>query len=433
MMGMPSHDIDICTHACPEEIIRIMKDAGYDYYDAGIQFGTVNVQAEGEMFEVTTYRTDGAYRDGRHPDEVQFVDDVDGDLARRDFTINAMAFDPTTNILRDPCKGLEDLRAGIIRAVGDANERFQEDALRIMRAIRFAVKFGFTIEDDTLQAMLDNKDLLCNISKERITQEMEKTLTCGKPVRHVFDQCRDILGVIFPELIPCFDFDQNSYYHSEDVYRHMLCVVDACKSDKFEIKLAALLHDVGKPDTYFVGEGGYGHFHGHPEVSYQICSKSLKENLRLSTEQYKLVTDLIRYHDNKIPVTKKEVLRFLNKHGESFMEDFMYLKHADIDAHIHLEEPKAKLVRLEELRQEIAEENSAFQLKDLAINGKDVCRLTDTKPDKHIGTILNRLLDDVIDEAVLNNKQSLSRRTKEIWKEIKDEYPNVKTEISAER
>lgn len=422
VMGVTPHDYDICTIAQPERIIEIIKKAGYKYYDAGIKFGTVNVLVNDETFEVTTFRSDGAYRDARRPDNVRFIGNIQEDLSRRDFTINAMAYNPINNSVVDPFGGQRDINFKVLRAVGDPDERFKEDALRILRAMRFAIKYNFEIEKNTLNAMLKHRDLLNQVSKERITQELEKMLTCGKTIKRVFMSCRQIVGVIFPEIVKCFDFDQQSRFHTHNVYEHMLYVTDYCKTTKFEIKLAALLHDIGKPDAFFIGNDGYGHFHGHPDISGDICDVMLKNRLRLSAEQYSLTTQLIRQHDYNLMDTDKSVLKFMRSFGVDFLTDFMILKQADIDDHINLycapSKPCMDMSLIQKRLNKILEEQKVFQLKDLALNGKDICDITHTVPGKHVGIILNALLESVINEEVKNNRDELTDKAMKIWDNI---------------
>ena len=418
VMNLVPHDYDITTNAQPNDIIRIVKKAGLRYYDAGIKYGTVNVQIGDNMYEVTTYRGESGYRDSRRPSNVTFINTLDKDLSRRDFTINAMAYDVINNRIIDPFGGMQDIRNGVIRAVGDPNVRFSEDALRILRAMRFSIKLKFSIDKETLYTMNDNAAGLKNISRERVTQELEKILTCGNGIRQVFTVCNRIISMLFPEITPCIGFNQNSYYHIHNVYEHCLYVVDGCKSNKFEIKLAALFHDIGKPKSYFVGKDGYGHFHGHPNVSYDICKEMFKKRLALSKKQYDHVLELIKYHDATVVPDEAVVKRFLNKHSEEVFRDFLVLKQADLDDHINLIGDDKKycleMWKVEAVLNKVLSENHAIGIRDLAINGSDIMRITNTPAGKHIGIILNQLLEEVIDNKIVNNRSILENRVREI-------------------
>lgn len=423
-IGIEPHDWDICTNAKPDEIVDVLKRNGFKIHLTGVQYGTVNVIVGGSEYEITTYRADTGYTDGRHPDAVKYVSDIHEDLKRRDFTINAMAYDPINDVLIDDFGGQKDLEnyikgygRGQIKTVGNPVDRFNEDSLRILRALRFAIKFGFDIESETLQAMREHAKSLDRVSKERITEELYKILTCGKPITPWFMICSSIIKEIIPELEKCFKFEQNNKYHKHDVYEHILNVVDNCKSNKFEIKLAALLHDIGKPDTYVVGDDGYGHFYGHPEVSCEIAKNILDKHLRLTVEQSTRVLDLVKYHDITIANTKASVKRAMNKHGIDMLEDWFILKQADIDDHIFPDNKwkhSLDVPRIKELMQIIIVEQSCFSLKELNINGNILIKELGIKPGKQIGKILHSLLEEVIDEKIDNDTDVLIRRAREL-------------------
>ena len=410
VMGIEPHDFDICTNATPEEVMTILELKGKKYIETGLQHGTLTAVYDGDFYEITTYRSDGEYKNHRCPESVTFESSISADLSRRDFTINAMAYNPISDDFIDLFGGRSDIENKVIRAVGEPHKRFDEDGLRILRALRFAVRYEFTIEEKTAKAMISLKRLLKCISKERITAELEKMLTCGKPISPLFAQFADVIGEIFPEIRPCFGFNQNNKYHRHNVYEHMLAVVDLCKSNKFEIKLAALLHDIGKPRAYVVGDDGWGHFYGHPEICYEMAAEFLPKRLRLSSEQEKLTLELIRYHDMSIAITPKSVRRALSKHGEAYLRDWLILKQADMDDHIY---PKvntkyiSSVAPIKELMDEILQSAACFSLKDLAVDGKDVMAHLSIKPSPKVGEVLGKLLDAVIDETVVNNKEDL--------------------------
>ena len=264
---------------------------------------------------------------------------------------------------------------------------------------------------------------LDRVSKERITDELYKILTCGKPIKTWFMVCSDIVKEIIPELEQCFNFNQNNKYHKHDVYEHILSVVDNCKSNKFEIKLAALLHDIGKPSAYTVGDDGWGHFYGHPDISYDMSKKILTKHLRLTTGQLERTLDLILYHDISIANTKASVKRALNKYGIEMLEDWFILKQADMDDHIYPDNKWKYYIDIPELKnklQAIIEEDTCFSLKHLAIDGNVLIKELKLKPSKLIGEILNTLLEEVIDEKIDNESNILLTRAVQIYESIKN-------------
>ena len=410
IMGLVPNDFDICTNADPEEVMTVLELKGRNFIETGLKHGTLTAVYDGDFYEVTTYRSDGEYKNHRSPESVTFESTIDADLARRDFTINAMAYDPISDDFVDLFGGVADIENKVIKAVGEPHKRFDEDGLRILRALRFAIRYEFSIDEKTAEAMIALKRLLKCISKERITAELEKMLTCGKPIAPLFTQFADVIGEIFPEMRPCFGFNQNNKYHKHNVYEHMLSVVDLCKSNKFEIKLAALLHDIGKPRAYTVGDDGWGHFYGHPEICHQMAVEFLPKRLRLSTEQERLVLELIHYHDMNIALTPKSVRRALSNHGEAFMRDWLILKQADMDDHIY---PKVNTKYLSSvapiavIMEELLQQEACFSLKNLAVGGKDIMEHFGISPSPKVGEILKALLSAVIDEEVENEKADL--------------------------
>lgn len=410
IMGLIPHDFDICTNATPEQVMTVLEFCNKKFIETGLKHGTLTAVYGDDFYEITTYRSDGEYKNHRSPESVTFEASIDADLARRDFTINAMAYDPISDDFIDLYGGKSDIENKVIRAVGAPSKRFDEDGLRILRALRFAIRYEFAIEEKTAEAMLSLKRLLSCISKERITAELEKMLTCGKPIAPLFTQFADVVGEIIPELRSCFGFNQNNKYHRHNVYEHMLAVVDLCKSNKFEIKLAALLHDIGKPRAYVVGDDGWGHFYGHPEICYEMAVEFLPKRLRLSADQERLVLELIRYHDMNIALTPKSVRRALSNHGEAFMRDWLILKQADMDDHIY---PVANskyissVAPIKNIMEEILASAACFSLKDLAVGGKDIMEHFSLTPSPKIGEILKALLSAVIDEEVENEKSAL--------------------------
>ena len=414
LLGVEPKDFDICTNAKPSEVLELFKD--YNTYTVGIEFGTVMVSEELDIYEITTYRTDGEYKDGRRPDKVEFNCDIKDDLGRRDFTINAMAYNPFKDELVDPFNGADDLKNKRIVAVGDADRRFQEDAIRILRALRFSIVYGFDIEESTVQGMKNNLDNLDNISKERITSELRKILESGAKVREHFQEYRWLIAKIIPELECTFDFKQNNKYHKHDVYNHILNTVDNCESNLFELKLAALLHDIGKPKAYTVDKNGEGHFYGHPELSYEITKEILDKRLRLNRVSSNLVLSLVKNHDIMIASTKPSVRRAYNKLGFLAFCNLLTLKRADMSDHIYKKGSPSivDVDRVEEIFNEIMDEDTTFDLKSLEVNGNDIMEHLGIKEGKEVGTILKKLLDLVISEVIPNSKEELLAKAREL-------------------
>ena len=416
IMHKDPKDIDITTNAFPEQIQKIFKS----HVDTGLQHGTVSVRPnkDSELFEVTTYRVDGKYDDGRHPSEVTFTPSLEEDLARRDFTMNAIAMNPLDCSLTDPFHGYDDIQSKIVRCVGDAKQRFMEDPLRVLRAMRFAIKYGFTIEDSTKTAMHDT-DVLAKldecISKERITDELRKMLTCGNPIRDIFIEFSDIVGVIIPEMIPCIGAPHNSRWHPHDIYDHILHVVDGCTSNKFEIKLAALLHDIGKPfSRVHDDEYNCDHFYGHQLVSVEIARDVIAKDLRISTRERERVLGLILHHDDHISPEYKHIRRFIVNTSEDLVRDWIFLKEADIMDHRcpagEEDTWNDMLQRFELFKKNIdivVEQENAFKITDLAVGGKDIIDLLNIKPGPIVGQILKGLFEAVIDEQVENERNAL--------------------------
>lgn len=416
LLGEVPHDYDMCTDAKPDDMIRMCKENGLKYADIGIAHGTISIIMNNEWYEITTYRIDGEYSDNRHPDQVSFTNSLEEDLSRRDFTINAMAMTPDTKELIDPFGGRIALFDKKLIAVGDADKRIEEDALRMLRAIRFAIRYELSVDEKLKRAIHENVYQINYVSKERITDEFRKLFSYGKPVFEFFKEFRDLIEILIPDISPCVGFWQNNKYHKHNVYGHMLAVVDLCKTTKFEIKMAALLHDIGKPKAYDTDEEGNGHFYGHPKISKEICEKLLKQYFRLTADEKERILLLVEHHDMEIAETKKSVKRVLNKYGEDFMRDWLILKQADMDDHVY---PNDKMLHtvsgIETIMNDIIESSAAFSLKDLAVNGNDLMCELNIKPGKEVGMILNRLLSDVMDEALENNKHQLLKRAKELY------------------
>lgn len=413
------NDWDITTNAKPDEIREVFKDYKL-INNNGEKHGTVTIMYEGESYEITTYRTETGYSDHRHPSEVEFVASLEEDLKRRDFTINAMALG-TNHILYNPngYDGEYDLRYKVIRAVGNPLERFKEDALRILRMIRFASQLDFTIEDNTLDCAWRLREDLKYISKERIREEINKFL-CGKGFKRLClnYQVIDILKVVFPHIEPMIYFDQRSRFHKHDLWLHTINVVDTIENRDYMVAMAGFLHDIGKLTCYQEYTSPEGkpmlHFVGHPVVSYEKSLEILKE-LKYSQAEIDIISTLVLNHDFTFTGSVKNIKKVMNAIQLKCptVLDYVYrslinLKFADWYDHdfgnSNIEiPPKEKMISTYEY---IISQNECFSLKDLAINGNDLIALG-FKPSPIMKTILNDCLDKVINEELENNKDNL--------------------------
>ncbi len=413
VLGRIPGDWDITTSARPEQVKELFKRT----IDTGIKHGTVTVMFDKEGYEVTTYRIDGEYTDHRRPDEVQFTSSLDEDLKRRDFTINAMAYSHKDGII-DIFGGIEDLNNKVIRAVGNPGDRFDEDALRILRAIRFAGQLGFDIERDTKTAMIVRAEHLTKISAERIRVELVKLLTSAHPEKLIDAYVMGITNYILPEFDRMMERPQNNPYHLYNVGVHSIEAVKNIEPDE-ALRIAALLHDVGKPDSYVVGEDGIDHFYGHDKKGQEIAKDILKR-LRFDNETIKLVTKLISWHDyalSSLP-SKKTFRKALNKMGADFFPTLIKIKKADMAAQsdYRLEERRNVLDGLCRMYEEIMTEKDCLTIKDLAVNGSDLIAVG-VKPGERMGQILQYLLDKVLDEPRLNDKNILLNMVNEYLKQ----------------
>lgn len=412
LMNIKPNDYDVTTNAKPNEIIAILKENNIDYHTVGIEYGTVTAIINKEEYEITTYRSETNYTN-RRPETVQFETSLEKDLSRRDFTINAMAYDPINEEIIDPHNGQNDIKQGLIVCIGNPKEKFIDDPLRILRAIRFSIKYDFLIEENTSFYIHDNVKLLQQLSKERITEEYKKIFSYNKPITKHFMNYSDVIFECIPELKPCYKFEQKNKYHWHDVYAHCLYVTDLCHTTKFEIKMAALLHDIGKPDSFSLDSNGYGHFYGHPKKSKEITEMVLKNNFKLTTKEFDLISDLVEHHDMLVSNSKKSVKRILNKFSFEFLKDWAILKKADRVDHVNFD--FSTVPNIDDFlltAEEIIKEGLCFSLKDLAVNGNDIIINFHLKPGKQIGIILNNLLEAVINEEIENEKEILLEKAK---------------------
>ena len=402
LLGIVPHDWDICTSAVPSEIESCFEDRRI--VETGLQHGTVTIIEDGVSYEVTTFRIDGKYSDSRHPDKVTYTKDIDSDLSRRDFTFNAMAYNERVGLI-DPFGGAFDLIRGEISCVGNANDRFKEDALRIMRALRFASTYGFTISERTNEAIHINKKLLNNIAAERIREELCK-IVMGKGVLGVLLNYSDIIATIIPEIEPCIGFQQNNPYHQYTVYDHIAHAVSNYSGDDQSVKLALLLHDIGKPLCYTEDEKG-GHFYGHGVYCHDVAEKDM-ERLRFDNRTSDEVLTLVLYHDAIIEPTTKAIKRWLNKIGPQRFCQLMDVRMADILAHTKGTQASRvdKCNMVKAVLEQVIEEEQCFSISDLAINGHNIMDLG-VPEGKRVGEILKKLLDAVIAEDIENEHTAL--------------------------
>lgn len=416
LLGKAPSDYDIATNALPEEIEELFNE--YKTIAVGKKFGTiVVVQREGNV-EVTTFRQDGKYVDGRRPEEVFFSKDLKDDLSRRDFTINSLAYNKNTGII-DYFNGVEDLKNKIIKTVGDPEERFKEDYLRILRAVRFATQLGFTIEEKTFNACKLYSKYLSNISMERIQDEFFKIILSDKPSKGI-RLLKDInaLDVFLPELVDAVGFNQHNPHHDKEVFEHILCVVDKVEAI-LHLRLAALFHDIAKPHTLTIDEKGVGHFYGHDKLGAKMARTVLKR-LKASNEIIEKVTLLIDKHMTQHADYKEKGLKkLLAILGEYEIFTLIKLQKADrlcsnINADI------SDLIDREKKIKEIIEKKEPYAIKHLAINGNDLINLGYNKG-KIIGEILNYLLKRVMEKPELNEKEKLIQIVKEEFKRVNSE------------
>ncbi len=404
VLGRKPHDYDICTSATPDEILKAFPDE--EIIPTGLQHGTVTILINKEPFEVTTYRIDGDYSDNRRPDNVTFTKNLVEDLRRRDFTINAMAYNPKTGLI-DPFNGMEDIKYKKIRCVGSAEDRFNEDALRILRAIRFEAQLGFAGLPETMFEIERQYDRLKNISIERINSEFCKIVAseqfCVELVLYP-----NVFSLFIPELKDLIGFQQNNPYHAYDVFDHTVHAIEKCESDDLVVRLAVFFHDFGKPHSYQDGEDGIRHFKGHGKVSAEITD-SIMKRLRFDNETRNNVVELVYYHDATFEVGNKYVKRWLNKIGEKQFRRLLEIRKADIKGQKpdYEESRIEKVNNIENILEEILSEKSCFSLKDLAVNGNDVKEVMKLKEGKDIGYWLNEILKRVIDGELENNKYDL--------------------------
>lgn len=403
ILNRPIHDYDITTSATPDEMMEVFKDKRI--IETGLQHGTITIVIDREAYECTTYRIDGNYSDNRRPDSVTFTRSLEEDLKRRDFTINAMAYNDEVGLV-DPFNGMEDIEYNKIRCVGRPEDRFAEDALRILRAIRFASQLEFVIEPGTdwnISKMCKNLE---NISIERINSEFCK-IAVSKEFCIQMVLYHDVFSLFIPEIKDMIGFKQNNPYHTYDVWNHTVYAVEYCESDDLVTRLAVFFHDFGKPHCYQDGEDGVRHFKGHGKVSADMTNEIMKR-LRFDNDTREKVVELVYYHDATFEVGKKYVKRWLNKIGEEQFRRLLNVRRADIKAQADMNQETRlqKIDNIGYILDEVLQDDECFSLKDLAVNGKDLIAIG-YKSGKEIGEVLNNLLDSVISGEYINEKEKL--------------------------
>ncbi|MTI48222.1 MAG: HD domain-containing protein [Firmicutes bacterium] len=410
ILGRTPNDWDICTSVKPDFLTKLLEYKGIKVIPTGLKHGTITILLNEEEYEITTYRIEGEYENNRRPKHVKFTQDIVQDLSRRDFTINSMAYNDKNGLV-DPFGGRFDLKDKLVRTVGNPNKRFDEDALRILRGIRFATQLEFVIESNTLKSMELNRHLLSSISAERIREELNKIILSRTPSKG-FRLLKDtkIFKYIIPEMQETFDFDQKNPHHHKDVFNHTMDVLDNTEEDLI-LRLAALLHDIGKPSTFSVDTDGIGHFYGHHMESMKIAQNILKR-LKYDNETIERVSILIKEHMTKQDlVTDKAIKRFINRVGEKDLGRLFKLQRSDITG----SNPPYDFTSIDNIEKkckEILDREDPLTVRDLRINGYDLIDLG-IKPGEKMGIILDSLLEIVLEYPEKNNKETLLRIVKD--------------------
>ena len=412
ILGRTPEDWDITTSATPDETKALFDKT----VDTGIEHGTITVLIDREGFEVTTYRIDGEYEDSRHPKEVLFTRSLEEDLKRRDFTINAMAYNEEEGLV-DIFGGVEDLKNKLIRCVGEPKERFSEDALRILRAVRFSAQLGFAIEENTRAAIQVFAKTLQNISAERIQTELVKLLVSSHPEKVKELYKLGITKIILWEFDPMMQTSQETPYHDANVGEHTLRVLRNVRADKY-LRLTALLHDVGKPDAKTVDEKGIAHFKGRGEMG-EVMAKKILKRLKFDNDTLRKVCLLVRYHDYlyQDEITAKKVRRAMNLIGKEMFPYYLEIRKADIkgQSSYRRKEKEENIKAVEMYYRRSLENQECVSIKELAVRGKDLIAVG-ISPGPRLGKILERLLDEVIDEPERNKKDILLQKAREYIK-----------------
>ena len=409
VLGREPKDWDITTNALPSVIKTLFEKT----VDTGLKHGTVTVVFEGEAFEVTTFRIDGAYEDGRHPSYVEFTGKLEDDLRRRDFTMNAMAWNEEKGIV-DPFGGSEDISAGMIRAIGEPADRFREDALRMLRAVRFAAQLGFEIHQRTMEAIRKNCKLINNVSSERIREELNGIMTAEDPMKLVLLREAGMMQLILPELEVCFATPQNNPHHVYNVGEHTLRSVAAIENDKC-LRWAMLLHDTGKAVTRTTDEKGIDHYYGHPVKSMEIAEAVMKR-LKFDKKSMERIIRLIRFHDRDILPQPKAVAKAVNVVGDDIFIDLLKVKRADKAAQnpSDLQKGIEYIDTIERIYIGLKADHYCLSLRDLAIDGRDLVALG-FQEGKEIGKMLKFLFEKVLEDPAFNEKEKLKELAAKVY------------------
>lgn len=414
LLGKTPNDWDITTSAKPENMKSVFVN--FRCIDTGIKHGTVTVVIDGEPLEITTFRLDGEYEDNRHPKSVTFTSNLGADLGRRDFTVNAMAYSKMTGTV-DLFGGQNDLKNGIIRCVGDPDRRFNEDALRILRALRFASALDFEIEEKTAQSLLKNRALLGNISEERIAKELLK-LVCGKGAKRILTDFAPVLFEILPELQPMYKNSHDNPHHCYDIYEHTLIAVESIDPEP-TLRFAMLLHDCGKPAVKKFDENGVAHFYGHQRISAEISAQILAR-LKVSNKFRDEILFLVSNHDRwELYENTEKMPRYLSKFGLDGVLNLLKVMRADVLA--QSPEYRYRLDQIadaEEIAKNLAVQKPCLSLRELQINGRTLMDIGIPQGRK-LGAVLAQLLDEVIDGVTKNTQEALTTRAREIYREMK--------------
>ena len=414
LLGKTPNDWDITTSAKPEDMKSVFAD--FHCIDTGIKHGTVTVVIDGEPLEITTFRLDGEYEDNRHPKSVTFTSDLGADLGRRDFTVNAMAYSKMTGTV-DLFGGQNDLKNKIIRCVGDPDRRFNEDALRILRALRFASALDFEIEEKTAQSLLKNRALLGNISEERIAKELLK-LVCGKGAKRILTDFAPVLFESLPELQPMYKNSHDNPHHCYDIYEHTLIAVESIDPEP-TLRFAMLLHDCGKPAVKKFDENGVAHFYGHQRISAEISAQILAR-LKVSNKFRDEILFLVSNHDRwELYENTEKMPRYLSKFGLDGVLKLLKVMRADVLA--QSPEYRYRLDQIadaEETAKKLAAQKPCLSLSELQINGRTLMDIGIPQGRK-LGAVLAQLLDEVIDGVTKNTQEALTTRAREIYSEMK--------------
>ena len=424
LLGAPNHDIDICCSGSWQENERALRACGIEVIESGTKFGGITALVAGERFEVTSFRLDGFYTDGRHPQSIEQAQSVEEDLARRDFTVNAMAWHPVRGLL-DCFDGEGDLKRRVIRAVGEPRRRFEEDALRMLRAVRFACRLDFAMDAGTAQALAECAPLLDAVARERVGWELEGILATGRG-GDALARYPELMCAAIPELAACRGFEQHSRYHAFDVYEHIARVLTVAGELALShvdgagpyikpspsLMWAALLHDIEKPACFTLDERGSGHFFGHPELSAQTA-RAIMERLACARDLVRDVCLLIRYHDQPLQAERTDLLRMMGRFSGSgvdtprLMNELLDLKRADTlgkapSCFYYVED----IERMREMVRELLANHDAYSIATLAVGGRDLVA-AGVKPGPQVGSLLNRALEAVVDGAVPNERAAI--------------------------